>query len=70
VAFLARGPLARGLLSGKYDKNSRFDSNDIRSNWLVPGAWVHIDARRLVGQVNQALLLPPLALLGSPATPC
>jgi len=36
IAFLARGPLARGLLSGKYDKNSRFDPNDIRSNWLTP----------------------------------
>ena len=34
IAFLARGPLARGLLSGRYDKNSRFDPNDIRSNWV------------------------------------
>jgi len=34
IAFLARGPMARGLLSGKYDKQTRFDPNDIRSKWL------------------------------------
>jgi aryl-alcohol dehydrogenase-like predicted oxidoreductase len=36
IAFIARGTLARGLLSGKYDKHSRFDPNDIRSNWIAP----------------------------------
>jgi aryl-alcohol dehydrogenase-like predicted oxidoreductase len=34
IAFIARGVLARGLLTGKYDKNSQFDANDIRSKWL------------------------------------
>jgi aryl-alcohol dehydrogenase-like predicted oxidoreductase len=38
IAFVARSPLARGLLSGKYDKQSRFDPNDIRSNWLTPAS--------------------------------
>lgn len=43
IAFLARGTLARGLLSGKYDKQSRFDANDIRSNWIEPGNGVEFD---------------------------
>jgi myo-inositol catabolism protein IolS len=34
IAFIARGPLATGKLSGKYTKDSRFDSEDIRSRWL------------------------------------
>lgn len=43
IAFLARGTLARGLLSGKYDKQSRFDANDIRSNWIEPGNGVEFE---------------------------
>ena len=34
IAFIARGPLARGLLSGKYGKDTKFDADDIRSNWM------------------------------------
>jgi myo-inositol catabolism protein IolS len=34
IAFIARGPLAMGRLSGKYTRDSRFDPNDIRSKWL------------------------------------
>ena len=34
IAFIARGPLARGKLSGKLTKHHQFDANDIRSNWL------------------------------------
>jgi aryl-alcohol dehydrogenase-like predicted oxidoreductase len=34
IAFIARGPLASGKLSGKYTKDTAFDSQDIRSKWL------------------------------------
>jgi myo-inositol catabolism protein IolS len=34
IAFIARGPLAKGKLSGKYGKNAKFDPQDIRSKWL------------------------------------
>ena len=34
IAFIARGPLATGRLSGKYTKDTVFDSQDIRSKWL------------------------------------
>ena len=34
IAFIARGPLAMGKLSGKYTKDTRFDPGDIRSKWL------------------------------------
>ena len=34
LAFIARGPLAMGRLSGKYTRDTRFDPNDIRSKWL------------------------------------
>lgn len=34
IAFIARTTLARGLLTGKYTKISRFDADDIRSKWL------------------------------------
>jgi len=43
IAFVARGPLARGLLSGKYDKQARFDVNDIRNNWLTPANRTEFD---------------------------
>jgi aryl-alcohol dehydrogenase-like predicted oxidoreductase len=34
IAFIARGPLAMGKLSGKLTKNHKFDADDIRSKWL------------------------------------
>ncbi len=34
IAFIARGPLAMGKLSGKYSKDAKFDSQDIRGKWL------------------------------------
>jgi myo-inositol catabolism protein IolS len=34
LAFIARGPLAMGRLSGKYARDSQFDANDIRSKFL------------------------------------
>ncbi len=34
IAFIARGPLAMGKLSGKLAKNHQFDANDIRGKWL------------------------------------
>jgi aryl-alcohol dehydrogenase-like predicted oxidoreductase len=33
IAFIARGPLAMGKLSGKLAKDHKFDANDIRSKW-------------------------------------
>jgi aryl-alcohol dehydrogenase-like predicted oxidoreductase len=36
IAFIARGPLARGLLTGKYTPETRFDPDDIRSKFLDP----------------------------------
>jgi aryl-alcohol dehydrogenase-like predicted oxidoreductase len=35
IAVIARGPLARGKLSGKYDKRTRFDAEDNRTRWLA-----------------------------------
>ena len=34
IAFIARGPLAMGKLSGKFTKDTTFDPQDIRSRWL------------------------------------
>jgi aryl-alcohol dehydrogenase-like predicted oxidoreductase len=34
IAFIARGPLAMGKLSGKLTKNQKFDVDDIRTKWL------------------------------------
>lgn len=34
IAFIARGALAMGKLTGKYNKDTVFDHEDIRSNWL------------------------------------
>jgi aryl-alcohol dehydrogenase-like predicted oxidoreductase len=34
IAFIARGPLAMGKLSGKLTKDHKFDANDIRRKWL------------------------------------
>jgi aryl-alcohol dehydrogenase-like predicted oxidoreductase len=34
IAFIARGPLAMGKLSGKFTKTQKFDDNDIRRKWL------------------------------------
>jgi myo-inositol catabolism protein IolS len=34
IAFIARGPLAMGKLTGKYSKDAHFDAQDIRSRWL------------------------------------
>jgi myo-inositol catabolism protein IolS len=36
IAFIARGPLARGKLAGKIDKTTKFAPDDIRNNWLTP----------------------------------
>src|SRR5690606_35960615 len=37
IAVLVRGPLARGLLSGRYDRQSRFD-DQVRHGWNAGGA--------------------------------
>lgn len=34
IAFIARGPLAMGKLSGRLTKNHKFDADDIRNRWL------------------------------------
>lgn len=34
IAVIARGVLAMGKLSGRYNKTSRFDPDDIRTKWL------------------------------------
>jgi myo-inositol catabolism protein IolS len=36
IAVIARGPLARGLLSGKYNPSTQFSTDDIRSKLLDP----------------------------------
>lgn len=43
IAVIARGPLARGKLSGKYDKQTRFDANDNRTKWLAAGSREEFD---------------------------
>ena len=37
IAFIARGPLAMGKLSGKLTKSHEFDTDDIRGKWLEGG---------------------------------
>jgi len=34
IAFICRGPLAMGRLSGKYTRDTKFDADDIRTRWL------------------------------------
>jgi myo-inositol catabolism protein IolS len=34
IALIARGPLARGKLSGRLTKDQKFDADDIRNQWL------------------------------------
>lgn len=36
IAVMVRGPLAKGLLSGKYDEHTSF-ADDVRSRWNQPG---------------------------------
>ena len=35
IAFIARGPLATGKLSGRLSKDHKFDADDIRDKWLT-----------------------------------
>jgi aryl-alcohol dehydrogenase-like predicted oxidoreductase len=35
IAFIGRGPLAMGKLTGKYNRHTVFDPEDIRSKWLT-----------------------------------
>src|SRR5260221_393113 len=37
IAFIARGPLAMGKLSGRFTKKQQFDADDIRNKWLEDG---------------------------------
>jgi aryl-alcohol dehydrogenase-like predicted oxidoreductase len=76
IAFIARGPLAMGRLSGKYTRDSRFDPNEIRSKWLSPEnrSWFERDMERIERLKEAAarlkLTLPELAivfLLSNPA---
>ena len=34
IAFVARGPLCRGKLSGRFTKDQKFDADDVRIQWL------------------------------------
>ncbi len=34
IAFIARGPLAMGKLTGKFTRDTRFDHDDIRNRWV------------------------------------
>lgn len=34
LGVLVRGPLAMGILTGKFDRNSKFESGDFRQNWM------------------------------------
>jgi aryl-alcohol dehydrogenase-like predicted oxidoreductase len=34
IGVLVRGPLAMGILTGKFDKNSNFEDGDFRQNWI------------------------------------
>jgi myo-inositol catabolism protein IolS len=56
IAFIARGPLAMGRLSGKYSKDTRFDANDIRSKWLEGDSRKSFDE-----QMDTAERLKPVA---------
>ncbi len=38
IAFIARGPLAMGKLSGRYRADHQFDADDIRQRWLETDA--------------------------------
>jgi aryl-alcohol dehydrogenase-like predicted oxidoreductase len=48
IATLIRGPLAQGLLTGKYDENTRFD-DEIRAKWNEsPGREEYLEKLRLM----------------------
>jgi aryl-alcohol dehydrogenase-like predicted oxidoreductase len=39
LASINRGPLAMGMLTGKYDRNSKWATNDVRNNEWFKGAF-------------------------------
>ena len=48
IATLIRGPLAQGLLTGKYDENTRFD-DQVRAKWNeLPGREEYLDKLRMM----------------------
>ncbi len=43
IAFIARGPLASGKLSGKYTPDTTFDADDIRNRWFEGDGRAHFE---------------------------
>ena len=69
IAFIARGTLAMGKLSGRLAKNSKFDPDDIRNKWLEEGTGrqsferdMETVERLKTIAVNCGLPLPQLAI--------
>jgi myo-inositol catabolism protein IolS len=68
IAVIARGPLAMGKLSGKYAKDARFATEDIRTRWLETEGRPHFErdmavVERLAPIATRAgFTLPQMAL--------
>jgi aryl-alcohol dehydrogenase-like predicted oxidoreductase len=68
IAFIGRGPLAMGKLSGKQTKDTRFAADDIRSKWVQGNNRTHFErdiavVERLQPVAEKAgLSLPQLAI--------
>ncbi|HUI08556.1 MAG TPA: aldo/keto reductase [Verrucomicrobiae bacterium] len=56
IAFIARGPLATGKLSGNLTKNHRFEADDIRNKWLKGS-----DRKRFERDIDTVERLKPVA---------
>jgi aryl-alcohol dehydrogenase-like predicted oxidoreductase len=56
IAFIARGPLAMGKLSGRLTKDHKFDADDIRGKWLEGD-----DRKNFERDIDTVELLKPIA---------
>ena len=62
ITFMARSPLASGLLSGKLSLNTKFSPDDHRSKWLIGPRLESISKRIAVLKKISKLNLPELAM--------
>lgn len=62
ITFMARSPLASGLLSGKLSFNTKFSPDDHRSKWLIGPRLESISKRIAILKKISKLNLPELAM--------
>jgi len=75
LGVLARVPLASGLLSGKYSKDSKFAGTDVRSSWQDQDEWQEIfqEVASFKNEVPEGVTMAHWALawcLQHPAVTC